>query len=116
MTGTPETYVYFIYIFLFFFLIIVFTFQLQTLLGLQSHFRDNWAQITSDLTWLVAKTGPEFYRGQLEGGFYAQRSSPGQAVVNGVAPSPPARGYVPSVFVAHGVQHSHCLSIFIEYS
>ena len=43
--------------------------------------------------------------------FYPQRSS-GQAVVTGVVPSPPR--YVPSIFIAHRVQHSHCSSIFIE--
>ena len=42
--------------------------------------------------------------------FYPQRSS-GEAVVTGVVPSP---RYVPSIFVAHRVQHSHCSSIFIE--
>ena len=42
--------------------------------------------------------------------FYPQRSS-GQAVVTGVVPSP---RYVPSNFIAHRVQHSHCSSIFIE--
>ena len=42
---------------------------------------------------------------------YPQRSS-GQAVVTGVFPSPPR--YVPSIFIAHRVQHSHCSSIFIE--
>ena len=36
----------------------------------------------------------------------------GQAVVSGVVPSP--RRYVPSVFIAHTVQRSHCSSIFIE--
>ena len=37
----------------------------------------------------------------------------GQAVVSGVVPSPPR--YVPSIFIAHRVQHhSHCSSIFIE--
>ena len=43
--------------------------------------------------------------------FYPQRSS-GQAVVAGVVPSPPR--YVPSIYVAYRVQHSHCSSIFIE--
>ena len=43
--------------------------------------------------------------------FYPQRSS-GQAVVTGVVPSPPR--YVPSFFILHRVQHSHCSSIFIE--
>ena len=42
--------------------------------------------------------------------FHPQRSS-GQAVVTGVVPSP---RYVPSIFIAHRVQHSHCSSIFIE--
>ena len=36
----------------------------------------------------------------------------GEAVVSGVISSPPYD--VPSVFIAHRVQHSHCLSIFIE--
>ena len=39
-------------------------------------------------------------------------ASCGQAEVSGVVPSPPR--YVPSVFIAHRVQHSHCSSIFIE--
>ena len=43
--------------------------------------------------------------------FYPQRSS-GQAVVTGVVRSPPR--YVPSIFIAHRVQYSHCSSIFIE--
>ena len=43
--------------------------------------------------------------------FYPQRSS-GQAVVIGVVLSPPR--YVPSIFIAHRVQHSHCSPIFIE--
>ena len=43
--------------------------------------------------------------------FYTQRPS-GQAVVTGVVPSPPR--YVPSIFIAHRVQHSHSSSIFIE--
>ena len=30
----------------------------------------------------------------------------------GVVPSPPR--YVPSIFIAHRVQHSHCSSAFIE--
>ena len=42
---------------------------------------------------------------------YPQRSS-GQAVVTGVVPSPPR--YVPSICIAHRVQHSHCSSTFIE--
>ena len=42
--------------------------------------------------------------------FYCPAS--GQAVVTGVVPSPPR--YVPSVFITHRVQHSHCSSIFIE--
>ena len=42
--------------------------------------------------------------------FYPQRSS-GQAVVTGVVASP---RYVPSIFIAHRVQHSHCSSIFIK--
>ena len=36
----------------------------------------------------------------------------GQAVVSGVAPSPPP--YVPSVFIAHRVQHSRCSSTFFR--
>ena len=43
--------------------------------------------------------------------FNPQRSS-GQAVVTGVVPSSPR--YVPPIFIAHRVQHSHCSSIFIE--
>ena len=43
--------------------------------------------------------------------FYPQRSA-GQAVATGVVPSPPR--YVPSIFIAHRVQHSHCSSIFIQ--
>ena len=35
-------------------------------------------------------------------------------MVTGVVPSPPR--YVPSFFVAHRVQHSHCSSVFIECS
>ena len=46
--------------------------------------------------------------------FCLQRSSSGLAVVTGVVPSPPR--YVPLLFVAHSVQHSHCSSIFIECS
>ena len=42
---------------------------------------------------------------------YPQRSS-GQAVATGVVPFPPRD--VPSIFIAHRVQHSHCSSIFIE--
>ena len=34
----------------------------------------------------------------------------GQAVVTGVVPSPPR--FLPSTFIAHRVQHSHCSSIF----
>ena len=34
----------------------------------------------------------------------------GQAVVTGVVPSPPR--FLPSIFIAHKVQHSHCSSIF----
>ena len=34
----------------------------------------------------------------------------GQAVVTGVVPSSP--GFLPSIFIAHRVQHSHCSSIF----
>ena len=49
---------------------------------------------------------------ELVGDFYPLRSSPGQAVVTGVVPSPPR--YVPSFFIAHRVQHSRCSSIFIE--
>ena len=45
--------------------------------------------------------------------FYPQRAS-GQAVVTDVYPSRPR--CVPLFFVAHGVQHSHCSSIFIECS
>ena len=41
---------------------------------------------------------------------YPQRSS-GQAVVTGGVTSP---RYVPSIFIAHRVQDSHCSSIFIE--
>ena len=37
----------------------------------------------------------------------------GQAVVSGVVPFLPPR-YVPSVLIAHRVQHSHCASTFIE--
>ena len=43
--------------------------------------------------------------------FYPQRPS-GQAVDTGVVPFPPR--YVPSIFIAHRVQHSHCQSVFIE--
>ena len=43
--------------------------------------------------------------------FYPQRSS-GQAVVTGVVASSPR--YLPSIFIAHRIQHSHCSSIFIE--
>ena len=44
--------------------------------------------------------------------FFAHFYSPasGQAVVTGVVPSPPR--FLPSIFIAHGVQHSHCSSIF----
>ena len=35
----------------------------------------------------------------------------GQAVVTGVIPSPPR--FLPSIFIAHRVQQSHCTSIFI---
>ena len=35
----------------------------------------------------------------------------GQAVVTGVVPSPPPR-FLPSIFIAHRVQQSHCSSIF----
>ena len=52
-----------------------------------------------------------YFPAQLVGGFYPQRSS-GQAVVTGVVPSSPR--YVPSFFIEHRVQHSHCSSIFIE--
>ena len=38
----------------------------------------------------------------------------GQAVVTGVVPSSPR--FLPSIFIAHRVQQSHCSSIFIEYS
>ena len=34
----------------------------------------------------------------------------GQAVVTGVVPSPPR--FLPSIFIAHRVQQSHCSSIF----
>ena len=34
----------------------------------------------------------------------------GQAVVTGVVPSSPR--FLPSIFIAHRVQHSHCSSIF----
>ena len=34
----------------------------------------------------------------------------GQAVVTGVVPPPPR--FLPSFFIAHRVQHSHCSSIF----
>ena len=44
-------------------------------------------------------------------GFYPQRSS-GQAVVTGVVPFPPR--YMPSVFIAHRVQHTHCSWIFTQ--
>ena len=37
-------------------------------------------------------------------------SSSGQAVVTGVVPSPPR--FLPSIFIAHRVQQSHCSSIF----
>ena len=40
--------------------------------------------------------------------FYSPAS--GQAVVTGVVPSP--RRFLPSVFIAHRVQQSHCSSIF----
>ena len=39
-------------------------------------------------------------------------SAPGQAVDTGVVPSPPR--FLPSIFIAHRVQQSHCSSIFIE--
>ena len=42
---------------------------------------------------------------------YPQQSS-GQDVVTGVVPSPPR--YVPSIFIARRVEHSHCSSIYIE--
>ena len=35
-----------------------------------------------------------------------------KVMVTGVVHSPPR--YVPSIFIAHRVQHSHCSSIFIE--
>ena len=41
-------------------------------------------------------------------------SESGQAVVSRIVPSPSGPVRVPSVFVAHRVQHSHCSSIFIE--
>ena len=46
--------------------------------------------------------------------FWSHFCSPasGQAVISGVFPSPPR--YVPSVFIEHRVQHSHCSSTFIE--
>ena len=40
--------------------------------------------------------------------FYVPAS--GQAVVTGVVPFPPR--FVPSIFIAHRVQQSHCSSIF----
>ena len=40
--------------------------------------------------------------------FYVPAS--GQAVVTGVVPSPPR--FLPSIFIAHGVQQSHCSLIF----
>ena len=40
--------------------------------------------------------------------FYVPAS--GQAVVTGVVPSPPR--FLPSIFIAHRVQQSHCSSIF----
>ena len=52
-----------------------------------------------------------YFRAQLVRRFHPQQPS-GQAVVTGVVPSPPL--YVPSRFIAHRVQHSHCSSIFIE--
>ena len=36
--------------------------------------------------------------------------APGQAVVTGLVPSPPR--FLPSIFIAHRVQQSHCSSIF----
>ena len=36
--------------------------------------------------------------------------APGQAVVTGVIPSPPR--FLPSIFIAHRVQQSHCSSVF----
>ena len=44
--------------------------------------------------------------------FYAHFYFPasGQAVVTGVVSSPPR--FLPSIFIAHRVQHSHCSSIF----
>ena len=47
---------------------------------------------------------------QLVGGF-ALSDLLDKPVVTGVVPSP---RYVPSIFIAHRVQHSHCSSIFIE--
>ena len=41
--------------------------------------------------------------------FYFPASS-GQAVVTGIVPSSPR--FLPSIFIAHRVQQSHCLSIF----
>ena len=47
-------------------------------------------------------------------GFFAARTTfqilSGQAVVTGVVPSPPR--FLPSIFIAHRVQQSHCSSIF----
>ena len=43
---------------------------------------------------------------------YSHFPASGHAVVSGVVPSPPR--YVPSIFIAHGAQHSYCPSIFIE--
>ena len=37
-------------------------------------------------------------------------SASGQAVITGVVPSPPR--FLPSIFIAHRVQQSHCSSIF----
>ena len=36
----------------------------------------------------------------------------GQAVVTGVVPAPPSPRFLPSIFIAHRVQQSHCSSIF----
>ena len=43
--------------------------------------------------------------------FYFYSPASEQAVVSGLLPSP---RYVPSVFIAHRVQHSHCSSTFID--
>ena len=50
-----------------------------------------------------------YFLAQLEGGFTL---SDLLDVDTGVVPFPPR--YVPSIFIAHRVQHSHCQSVFIE--